>query len=223
MAILWFQFLAVQLVMLVAMSTTITGEDRAGTLSILLATPLNHFQIVLGKLLVRLLHVAVLLLCSLPLLMLIRVFGGVPADALAACLIASFLTAMLIGALTLLWSVRHHGWVSVALTVVSLGAYHVVLAIVAVSASQGHEPANGRILACLSPWAAFILAGRFILDPIHNPLGFQSASWRILPLSTSRSCPACRFWCSAWPPPGSAPRVSSTPRSSKACRSTPWG
>ena len=61
--------------------------------------------------------------------MLIRVFGGVPADALAACLIASFLTAMLIGALTLLWSVRHHGWVSVALTVVSLGAYHVVVAI----------------------------------------------------------------------------------------------
>ena len=61
MAILWFQFLAVQLVMLVAMSTTITGEDRARTLSILLATPLNHFQIVLGKLLVRLLHVAVLL------------------------------------------------------------------------------------------------------------------------------------------------------------------
>ncbi len=92
-AILWFQFVASQVLMLVSMSTAVTGEHRARTLEVLLATPLDRFQIVLGKLLAGLLRVGTLLLCSLPLLMLVRVLGGVPADTLIACLVTTLLAA----------------------------------------------------------------------------------------------------------------------------------
>ena len=47
----WFQFLVTQLIAVIMLSSAISDEIRAGTLSVLMTTPINSFQIVIGKLL----------------------------------------------------------------------------------------------------------------------------------------------------------------------------
>ncbi|MHC4155924.1 MAG: hypothetical protein ACYST6_13500 [Planctomycetota bacterium] len=54
--IVWFQFCALQLVAAVMLSTAISDEIYSRTLGLLMTTPISSFQIVMGKLLSRLLH-----------------------------------------------------------------------------------------------------------------------------------------------------------------------
>ena len=63
---------------------TITGEKERQTYEMLLASPLRPAAIVLGKLLAALCHLAVLVFCSLPIVMLCLPLGGVsPYEVLA--------------------------------------------------------------------------------------------------------------------------------------------
>ena len=48
--IIWFQFIAVQLVAAVMLSTAISDEIYHRTLGVLMTTPISSFQIVIGKL-----------------------------------------------------------------------------------------------------------------------------------------------------------------------------
>ncbi|MEN1681774.1 MAG: ABC transporter permease subunit, partial [Planctomycetota bacterium] len=65
----------------------ITGEKERLSFEMLLASPLRPGAIVLGKLLAALLHLAILMLCSLPIVMLCLPLGGVsPYEVLAAYL-----------------------------------------------------------------------------------------------------------------------------------------
>lgn len=89
LTLIWFQFVALPLVALIVNGPSICDEKRAGTLGTLLTTPLHAWQIVLGKLAAFGVQALVLTLASLPLLMAIRLFGGVSASDLAA---ASWLT-----------------------------------------------------------------------------------------------------------------------------------
>lgn len=63
-------------------SAQLCDERRKGTLSALLTTPLTSMQIVLGKLFACLVQVIVLALVSLPVLLAVRVFGGVSTEAI---------------------------------------------------------------------------------------------------------------------------------------------
>ena len=56
---------------------TITGEKERKTYEMVLASPMRPTAIVLGKLLASLAHLAVLVLCSLPIVMLCVPLGGV--------------------------------------------------------------------------------------------------------------------------------------------------
>ncbi len=76
--IVWFQFFALQLVAVVMLSTAISDEVYHKTLAVLMTTPINSFQIVMGKLFSKLLQLLLLLGLSLPLLAIVRVLGGVP-------------------------------------------------------------------------------------------------------------------------------------------------
>ncbi|MHC4527138.1 MAG: ABC transporter permease subunit, partial [Planctomycetota bacterium] len=76
LAITWFQFLAGQLVAVIMLSNSISDEIRRGTLDVLMTTAINSFQIVVGKVLSKLLQLILLLAVSLPLLAVVRVFGG---------------------------------------------------------------------------------------------------------------------------------------------------
>jgi ABC-type transport system involved in multi-copper enzyme maturation permease subunit len=101
---IWFQFIAAQILAAVLLSDAISGELRRRTLEDLLATPIRAIHVVWGKLLGRLSHVLLLLAISLPVLAVVRVFGGVPWDYVVAGLCITFSASLFIGALSLLFS-----------------------------------------------------------------------------------------------------------------------
>jgi ABC-2 type transport system permease protein len=103
--IVWFQFCAGQLVACVMLSNAISDEIYHKTLGILMTTPINSFQIVIGKLLSRLLQLILLLAISLPLLAIVRIFGGVPWGYITSSLCITFSTIILVGSLSLFYSI----------------------------------------------------------------------------------------------------------------------
>lgn len=106
-AIVWFQFIMAQLLTAILLSGAIATEIRQRTLDALLVTPIRDVQIVTGKLVSGLLQLVLLLAISLPLLAIVRVFGGVPWDFLVCGLCLTFATAVLVSALSLFLSVTN--------------------------------------------------------------------------------------------------------------------
>jgi ABC-type transport system involved in multi-copper enzyme maturation permease subunit len=103
--LVWFQFIAIQIIAAVMLSTTISDEIYHRTLGTLMTTPINSFQIVIGKLLSKLLQLILLLAISLPLLMIIRVFGGVPWGFVISSFCITLSVAVFTGAVSLLFSI----------------------------------------------------------------------------------------------------------------------
>ncbi len=103
--IIWFQFIVSQLLAMVMLSSSISDEIRTGTLNVLMTTPINSFQIVTGKLFSKLLQIFLLLAVSLPLLAIIRVFGGISWDYLLFSLIITIVTVIFAGSFSLFLSV----------------------------------------------------------------------------------------------------------------------
>ncbi len=103
----WFQFLTIALISPAITSPTICEEKQLGTLSALMTTPLSSLQIVLGKLAGRLYQVLILILISAPILLAVRVFGGVPAETIVAFTCVTLATAVLGGTMGLLFSMWH--------------------------------------------------------------------------------------------------------------------
>ncbi len=103
--IVWFQFLALQVVALVMLSTAISDEIYNRTLGILMTTPVNSFQVIIGKLTSKLLQLLLLLGITLPLLAVIRVFGGVPWDFILSSFCITLTTVIFMGSASLFLSV----------------------------------------------------------------------------------------------------------------------
>jgi ABC-type transport system involved in multi-copper enzyme maturation permease subunit len=103
--LVWFQFIAIQIISAVMLSTTISDEIYHRTLGTLMTTPINSFQIVIGKLLSKLLQLILLLAISLPLLAIIRAFGGVPWDFVISSFCITLSVAIFTGAVGLLFSI----------------------------------------------------------------------------------------------------------------------
>lgn len=119
-AIIRFQFFATQLIAILFLSTSVGDEIRKGTLSVLMTTPVGSFQIIVGKLLSGLFQLLMLLGISLPLLAIIRVFGGVPWDSIVAGLCITLTAAILAGSVALFLSVLcRHAYTVVLTTVVA--------------------------------------------------------------------------------------------------------
>ncbi len=100
--IVWVQFVLTQLLAIVILANAISDESAARTLGVLMTTPITSLQIVLGKLLSRLLQLFLLVAVSLPLLAFLRVFGGIPWDYLVTSL-AITTTAMIFNGLLSLY------------------------------------------------------------------------------------------------------------------------
>jgi len=135
--IVWFQFVTAQLVAIVMLGSSISDEIRSGTLSVLMTTPINSFQIVTSKLLSKLLQVMLLLAISLPFLAIIRVFGGVPWDFVASSVCITLTATLLAGALSLFLSITYrHGYtvilVAVGIYLLLFGAISGLLNVLAV-------------------------------------------------------------------------------------------
>ncbi|MHC4498812.1 MAG: hypothetical protein ACYS21_06825, partial [Planctomycetota bacterium] len=121
-AIVGFQFLVTQFIAVVMLSTAISDEIYNRTLGILMTTPINSFQIVMGKLFSKLLQLILLLAISLPLLAVVRVFGGVPWDYVLSSLCITLTAIIFAGSLSLNFSISsRRAYVVILKTIFTLG------------------------------------------------------------------------------------------------------
>ena len=104
--IIWFQFCTLQLIAAVSMSTAISDEIYHKTLGVLMTTPITSFQIVMGKLFSKLWQMIILLAISIPLMAIVRVFGGVPWDFVIAGVCITLTAMIFVGSVSMLFSIR---------------------------------------------------------------------------------------------------------------------
>jgi ABC-type transport system involved in multi-copper enzyme maturation permease subunit len=117
----WFQFCVTQVVAVVMLSTSISDEIYNRTLGLLMTTPISSFQIVMGKLLSKLLQLILLLAISLPVLAVVRVFGGVPWGYVVSSLCVTLTTMIFFGSVSLLFSVfTRRAYIVIIMTVLAL-------------------------------------------------------------------------------------------------------
>ncbi|MFO0963562.1 MAG: ABC transporter permease subunit [Phycisphaerales bacterium] len=87
------------------MAGAIAQESNPRTWEILLTTPLNRVQIVIGNLFGRLFFVLALLVAALPLMLSTQFFGGVPPTAVWGSFLISACTALFVGAVAVTLSI----------------------------------------------------------------------------------------------------------------------
>jgi len=165
--IVWFQFVTTQLIAIIMLSTSISDEIHHGTLGLLMTTPISSFHIVMGKLFSKLLQIILLLAISLPLLAVVRVFGGVPAHYLLSSLCITLAAVILAGSLSLLFSISNRrAYVVIIKTAVTLGFFFAFVP------TMGVALVNPRwMLASAPPNIASPLVAAFL----HlNPFGAMS-------------------------------------------------
>jgi ABC-2 type transport system permease protein len=178
--IAWFQFVAAQLIAMVMLSSSVSDEIRSGTLSVLMTTPINSFQIVAGKLLSKLLQLMLLLAISLPLLAIIRVFGGVPWDYVVASFCITLTAALLAGSLSLILSMTYRYAYTVILVAISVyllvfGVLPVLFNLVAAKGILNQQVVHS-IIALTNPFWAFAATNAMLLIQSGVPKFF---SWPI--------------------------------------------
>jgi ABC-type transport system involved in multi-copper enzyme maturation permease subunit len=154
--VLWFEFITVQMIAVVMLSTSISDEIYHRTLGVLMTTPIGSFQIVVGKLFSRLLQLVLLLAISLPLLAVVRVFGGVPWDFLVCGVCVTLTTSLFVGSLSLLFSIfTRRAYSVILMTIVMLGLlFLLVPLLVAFLAYYPTSPSAAfwRGLSCVNPY-----------------------------------------------------------------------
>ena len=164
-----FQFVATQILAVIMLSTAISDEIYHRTLGLLMTTSISSLQIVMGKLLSKLLQLILLIGITLPILAIVRVFGGVPWTYLLSSLCITLSAAIFAGSLSLRFSIG------------SSRAYGVIIR-------------TAFVLACFY----FILPAMFdpvTWGPFGTNLGARSpASWHLMPLVLLHLNPVASLW-----------------------------
>jgi len=158
--IVWFQFVTMQLLALLVLSAAISEEVHRRTLGVLMTTPVSGFQIVVGKLLSSLLQLGLLLAVSLPLLVVVRVFGGVPWDFVASGLCITLTAALFAGSLSLYFSIgsRRSYWVFLQAAVTMLVLFFVFPWACVMLGHWSEVEFTDSLVGWLNPWAAMLVA-----------------------------------------------------------------
>lgn len=167
--IIWFQFVTAQIIATVSLAGAISDEIYYKTLLVLLiTTPITSLQIVLGKLSSRLLHTFLLLAISLPLLAIVRVFGGIPWDYVIQSLAITITATLFIASLSLLFSIyskKANETIVKTITICFL-LYWILPGAFMLLATKYSWPLNTEIiLYYLNPWMALTLATSKVMDP----------------------------------------------------------
>ncbi len=166
-SIAWFQFIALQILAVILLSTAISEEIHHRTLSVLMSTPITSRQIVTGKLLSKLLQILHMFAMTLPLLALIRVFGGVPWDYLIATFCITLSTIIFLSCLTLFFSIYFkRAYVVMIFTVVTAG---ILFGLIPLIFSEGLIPpifSKFESVSChISPYLGFARETHAMLNP----------------------------------------------------------
>ena len=164
--VIWFQFAVTQAVALIMLSTAISDEVHRRTLGVLMTTPINSFQIVMGKLLSRLLQLLMLLAISVPLLAMVRVLGGVPWQFLAAGLCITVTGMIFTASVSMFFSITdRRAYVAIVRTAVVLLVLFLALPLVIVI-YLSNGPAHlwvSTVLLYTNPTWSLIAAGKLLL------------------------------------------------------------
>lgn len=104
MAILWTQYPALLLLAPIITGPALCDERRQRTLPALLTTPLNSWEIVLGKLSGRLTQALILGAISLPVMLGARLLGGLSAEGVLIAVLLTVISVIQIAAIALLLS-----------------------------------------------------------------------------------------------------------------------
>ena len=168
------QFLLVQLLAIVLMSTSISDEIHHRTLAAVMTTPINSFQIVFGKLWAKLWQLAILMGVSVPLLAMVRVFGGVPWDYIMQAVCLTVCTSVLVGAVSMYFSIFTRRAYAVMLkTIILLAVVFILLPIAAIFIVDYWDTSSGNqamlsaatILCNTSPYMGFYYCTGVMAQP----------------------------------------------------------
>ena len=177
--VVWFQFLTSQAIAIVMLSTSISDEIYHRTLGVLMTTPIGSAQIVLGKLFSKLLQLVLLLAITLPLLAIVRVFGGVPWAYLICSLCVTLTTVAFIGSLSLFFSIfTRRAYVVVLATILMVGFLFLLLPLlVAFLVYYPAEPTPQfmRLLSYVNP---YLLLG-MVTQTLIMPMAGGTANWLV--------------------------------------------
>jgi len=151
------QFFASQIFSVVMLSNSISDEIYHKTLGVLMSTPITSLQIVTGKLLSKLLQILLMLGLTLPILGVVRVFGGVPWDFLLASFCLTLTAVLFAGMLSLNLSIHSkHAYVVIIMALLLLLLLFVLLPLFAawvLNEGFGLRGNNIISLICLAnPW-----------------------------------------------------------------------
>lgn len=151
------QMAVLALVAPVLTAGAIADEKRQRTLSTLLTTPLTSRDIILGKLGARTVQLVILALVPTPLLLALRVFGGVEAEAIVASVALSLGVAMLGATLALMFSIWHRRTPSVVFFALCATAVLVFLPWLGMMATEWSVMPNPEnfFFRCIAPIALF--------------------------------------------------------------------
>jgi len=166
--IVWFQFITIQLIAVIMLSTAISDEIQHRTLGVLMTTPISSFQIVIGKLFSKLLQLILLLAISMPLLAIVRVFGGVPWDYVISSLCVTLTAAIFAGSISLAFSIYNRQAHSViARTVLVCFFLYIVPPIVLKVLQFTYQVpiVSGTVLFYINPFIAMEYATGAMLTP----------------------------------------------------------
>jgi ABC-type transport system involved in multi-copper enzyme maturation permease subunit len=202
--IIWFQFFATQLGAIIMLSISISDEIYNRTLGLLMTTPINSFQIVMGKLFSKLLQLMLLMAITLPLLAIVRVFGGVPWVYVLSSLCITLTAVIFVGSLSLFFSIfNRRAYVVIIITILTIGVLFALIPFLTVlicEATDLNRTVSEKTLVAVlfhpNPYGMLIfntqmmvnprgLGGMFLSWPLHCGI-MLAASAVVLSLSVNR-------------------------------------
>ena len=178
--LIWFQFLATQLIAIVMLSSSISDEIDHRTLGVLMTTPITSFQIVVGKLLSKLWQLLILLAISVPVLTIVRIFGGVPWEYVLAGVCITLTSAIFLGSISMYFSIFNRRAYSAILRtfLVAFIVFVFVPGILGLACRPNPGLAFLSLLFYTNPYVALTLVSQMMFVPRSMP-GMPALVWQI--------------------------------------------
>ncbi|MGQ0627933.1 MAG: ABC transporter permease [Phycisphaerales bacterium] len=163
--IAWFQFVMLALIAPVLTGPAICDEKRNRTLAVLACTPLTSPQIVLSTLASRVMQLGILALIPVPLLLAVRIFGGLETEVVVGTTCIGLCSALLSASLGIFFSVgsrRAMSAVSLAIGTFTFFCFAPILYVLAreflANGLSSPGPPSMRFVGLLSPGFAMAVA-----------------------------------------------------------------
>jgi ABC-type transport system involved in multi-copper enzyme maturation permease subunit len=175
-------FAVTQAVMVLMLAPTllagvIVEEKQRNTLAYLLASPLTSGEIVLGKLLARLLHLAVFLGVGLPILSLMTLFGGIDPVIVAAVYACTLTSAFFLAGLSIFVSTIARKVREALVLVYMIELAWLILPLIIEATVRTNWPGIYPWVAMVNDWFLYSTPSAALIVVSRRGLGFSAVYW----------------------------------------------